>query len=118
MRINGRTRIVIYEVKWMAKPEAIIMVIADWEKASNYVKEVCKKVAKEMGIKLEEKKEDYDFLCEYGVKNEYGGIDIPQVFIRYDNGEIKYVMSRVPLTPQGQPDLEKAEKILKEALGG
>ncbi len=102
----------------MAKPISIIMVIADWEKASSYVKEVCRKVAEEVGIELEERKEDYDFLCEHGVRNEYGGIDIPQVFIKYDNGEIKYVMSRVPLTSDGKPDLEAAEKMLREALGG
>ena len=102
----------------MAKPIAIIMVTADWEKASSYIKKACKKVAEELNLELEERKEDYEFLDKYGVKNEFGGLDIPQVFIKYDDGEIKYVISRVPLTPRGTPDLEAAVNIIKKAAGG
>ncbi|MCS7386208.1 MAG: hypothetical protein DRJ18_03365 [Candidatus Methanomethylicota archaeon] len=102
----------------MAKPITIIMVTADWEKASDYIRKACKKAAEDLKINLEEKKEDYEFLDKYGVKNEFGGLDIPQVFIKYDDGEIKYVMSRVPLTAQGTPDVEAAVEIIKKAVGG
>ena len=102
----------------MVKAVSIIMVTANWEKASGYVKKACKKVAEELGLELEERKEDYEFLEKYGIKNEFGGLDIPQVFIKYDNNEIKYVMSRVPLTDKGKPDINKAIKIIKEAIGG
>lgn len=102
----------------MVKAVSIIMVTADWEKASGYVKKACKRAAEELGLELEEKKEDYEFLEKYGVKNEFGGLDIPQVFIKYGDGKIKYIMSRVPLTDKGKPDINKAVEIIKNSVGG
>jgi len=94
----------------------VIVVSASWEEASKYVKKAVSELAKEMGFEVEFREEDYEFLDKYGVKNEYGGIDIPQVFIQ-DKEVIKYVMSRVPLNEKGQPDIDAAKKILLEAMG-
>lgn len=102
----------------MAKAVSIIVVTADWEKASGYIKKACKITAKELELELEERKEDYEFLEKYGVKNEFGGLDIPQVFIKYDDEKIEYIMSRVPLTEKGKPDINRAIEIIKEAIGG
>ncbi|MCR6691166.1 MAG: hypothetical protein MRT15_02120 [archaeon YNP-LCB-003-016] len=94
----------------------IIVVSASWEEASKYVKKAVSELAKERGFEVEFKEEDYEFLDKYGVKNEYGGIDIPQVFIQDEEG-VKYVMSRVPLNERGQPDVNAAKKIILEAMG-
>jgi hypothetical protein len=94
----------------------IIAVLAEWEESSKYVKKVVEEVSKENNVELELKNEDWDFLATYGVKDEFGGVEIPQVFIQTENKEIKYVMSRVPLDENGKPDLKKAKEILNEAL--
>lgn len=94
----------------------IIAVIADWEASSKYVKKIVEEVAKELNIELEIKQEDWEFLATHGKKDEFGGVEVPQVFLEDDKGNIKYIMSRVPLNEEGQPDLEKAKKILKESV--
>ncbi|MEM1550237.1 MAG: hypothetical protein QXO74_05820 [Candidatus Methanomethylicia archaeon] len=95
----------------------IIVVLASWEEASKYVRKAVTELAKEKGFEVEFKEEDYDFLDKYGVKNEYGGIDIPQVFIQNEKNEIKYVMSRVPLDDRGGPNIKEAKEIILRAMG-
>ncbi|MCS7096920.1 MAG: peroxiredoxin family protein [Candidatus Methanomethylicia archaeon] len=95
----------------------IIVVSASWEEASKYVRKAVAELVNERGFEVEFKEEDYDFLEKYGVKNEFGGIDIPQVFILDENGEIKYVMSRVPLNEKGQPNINEAKRIILRAMG-
>jgi len=95
----------------------IIVVSASWEEASKYVKKAVEELAKEKGFEVEFKEEDYEFLDKYGVKNEYGGIDIPQVFIQDEKNEIKYVMSRVPLDEKGRPNFKEAKEIILKAMG-
>lgn len=94
----------------------IIVVLASWEEASKYVKKAVTELSKEKGIEVEFKEEDYEFLDKYGVKNEYGGIDIPQVFIQNEKNEIKYVMSRAPLNEKGQVDINKAKEHILKAM--
>lgn len=98
------------------KEKKIIAVIADWEESSKYVKRIVEEVSKEANISLEIKNEDWDFLVTYGVKDEYGGVEVPQVFIQDENDKIKFVMGRVPLDENGKPDLKKAKEILLSAL--
>lgn len=101
----------------MVKAVGIILVSADWEKTSSLARRVCEEVAKNLGLAFEERKEDWAFLATYGVKDEYGGVDIPQVFIKYEDGAVKHVFSRIPLNEAGKPDLAEASKLLKEAIG-
>ncbi len=102
----------------MPKAVALIYVGADWEKASTNVKRLCETVSKETGVLFEAKEEDYDFLLQYGQKDEFGGVNIPQVFVKYDDGSIKHVMDRIPLTNEGKSDNEGALATLKAALTG
>ncbi|MFP3190394.1 MAG: hypothetical protein RXR31_03530 [Thermoproteota archaeon] len=94
----------------------IIAVVADWEESSKYIKRVVEEVSKETNTSLEIKNEDWDFLVTYGVKDEYGGVEVPQVFIQDEKDKIRFVMGRVPLDENGKPDLKKAKEILKSAL--
>ncbi|MEN3051551.1 MAG: hypothetical protein ABC596_07085 [Candidatus Methanosuratincola petrocarbonis] len=98
------------------KVESIILVTADWEKAGQYAMKVCEAVSKAQNVPLEVKKEDYDFLIAHGVKDEFGGIDIPQVFLKLEDGTVKYVMSRIPDKSDGMPDIEKGIQLLTEAM--
>ncbi|RLF17705.1 MAG: hypothetical protein DRN06_03410 [Thermoprotei archaeon] len=100
----------------MTKALKIILVSADWEKTSSLARKACQEASKEMGIELEERKEDWDFLTQHGVKDEYGGVDIPQVFVELEGGIIKHVLTRIPLTPDGKPDVEAAVKTIVEAV--
>jgi len=98
------------------KVESIILVTADWEKAGQYAMKVCDAVSKAQNVPLEVKKEDYDFLIAHGVKDEFGGIDIPQVFLKLEDGTVKYVMSRIPDKSDGMPDVEKGIQLLTDAI--
>ncbi|HLI47045.1 MAG TPA: hypothetical protein VKU94_07625 [Geobacterales bacterium] len=94
----------------------IIAVIAEWEASSKYVKKIVEEISKEMNIEIEIKEEDWEFLVNYGVKDEFGGVEVPQVFLQDDSGKIKFLMGRVPLDSEGKPDLEKAKQIIKDAI--
>ncbi|MEN3036925.1 MAG: hypothetical protein ABC588_06140 [Candidatus Methanosuratincola petrocarbonis] len=98
------------------KVESIILVTADWEKAGQYAMKVCEAVSKAQNVPLEVKKEDYDFLIAHGVKDEFGWIDIPQIFLKLEDGTVKYVMSRIPDKSDGMPDIEKGIQLLTEAM--
>jgi hypothetical protein len=98
------------------KAEGIVIVTADWEKAGQYAMKVCEAVSKAQNIPLEIKKEDYDFLISFGEKDEFGGVDIPQTFLKLEGGTIKHIMTRVPLQNNGMPDLELGIKKLTEAV--
>ncbi|MBC7127928.1 MAG: hypothetical protein ABC542_02120 [Candidatus Methanosuratincola petrocarbonis] len=98
------------------KVESIILVTADWEKAGQYAMKVCEAVSKAQNVPLEVKNEDYDFLIAHGVKDEFGGIDIPQIFLKLEDGTVKYVMSRIPDKSDGMPDIEKGIQLLTEAM--
>jgi|YelNatPaOPRAMG01_1025707.scaffolds.fasta_scaffold61455_2 hypothetical protein len=92
--------------------DTLIIVTADWEKASMYLKKVCYEVAKELKLNLEERKEDWEFLVNFGQKDDIGGVDIPQAFIKLSNGRIVHLMTRVPLTSNGEPDLKNAKELI------
>lgn len=93
----------------------IVVVTADWEKLSGLVKKACEEAAKELGVEVKELKEDWDYLVQHGVKDEYGGIDIPQVFLEFEDGSVKHVLTRIPLNEDGKPDVEGAVRTIVEA---
>ncbi|MEM0320997.1 MAG: hypothetical protein QW613_01190 [Thermoprotei archaeon] len=96
-------------------PKKIVLVTADWDNARKYVEPVCKGVAAELGVELEIRNEDYGFLVEYGEKDDFGGVEIPQVFV-VDGQKVIHVFTRIPLTAEGKPDIKSATEMLKKAL--
>ncbi|MCX8205238.1 MAG: hypothetical protein N3H31_06280 [Candidatus Nezhaarchaeota archaeon] len=90
----------------------IVVVTADWEKLSGLVKKACEEAAKELGVEVEELKEDWDYLVQHGAKDEYGGIDLPQVFLEFKDGAVKHVLTRMPLNERGKPDVEGAVRVI------
>ena len=102
----------------MARPIRIILVSADWEEASQLARRACEEASKLTGLELVERKEDWDFLTEHGAKDEYGGVDIPQVFLEYEDGRVVHLMTRVPLGRDGSPDIDAAIKTIVERVRG
>ena len=98
------------------KVESIIVVTADWERGSHNALQVCEAVGKASNIPVEVKKEDYDLLISSGEKDEFGGVDIPQILLKLEGSEIRHVMTRIPLNERGMPDIEKGIKLLTEAI--
>ncbi|MBM5805053.1 MAG: hypothetical protein FJZ49_03145 [Candidatus Verstraetearchaeota archaeon] len=96
--------------------EGIIVVTADWERGSQYALKVCESVSKSTNIPVEIKKEDYDLLISFGEKDEFGGVDIPQIFLKLEGGAVKHVMTRLPDNDKGMPDIEQGIKKLAEAI--
>jgi hypothetical protein len=98
------------------KVEQIVVVTADWEKGSQYAVKIAEAVSLATKIPFEIKKEDYDLLLNHGEKDEFGGVDIPQTFLKLEGGVIKHIMTRVPSNEKGMPDIEKGIKTLNEAI--
>lgn len=95
----------------------IVVVTADWERLSGLVKKACEEAGKQLGVEVEERKEDWDYLAQHGARDEYGGIDLPQVLLELDDGSIKHVLTKIPLSSMGKPDLEEAVRLIVEAAG-
>ncbi|ABL77709.1 hypothetical protein [Thermofilum pendens] len=100
----------------MGKPVKVIYVGADWAPFNDKLKRLCQEFAASKGLAFEERNEDFVFLTKYGEKDELGGADIPQVFIGYDDGTVKHVLTKVPIAG-ASPDFEEARKRLEKALG-
>lgn len=100
----------------MAKPVKLIFVGASWANFNDKLKKICQEIAQAKGLEFEEREEDYVFLTKYGEKDELGGADIPQVFVAYEDGQVKHVLTKVPVAGT-QPDFELAKRKIEEALG-
>jgi hypothetical protein len=96
--------------------DTLIIVTADWEKVSTYLKKVCYEVAQELKLNLEERREDWEFLVNFGQRDEIGGVDIPQAFIKLNDGRVFHLMTRVPLNSDGQPDLKNAKELIRRKI--
>ena len=94
----------------------IIAVTADWERGSKYISEVARRVGEAHGIPVDERKEDWDFLVTYGEKDEYGGVEVPQLFIECEDGKIIHILTKIPLNDEGKPDIDKGIEILENSL--
>ncbi|MEM4700395.1 MAG: hypothetical protein QXT74_05560 [Candidatus Nezhaarchaeales archaeon] len=103
---------------WDMAIKKIVVVTAEWEKLSGLVKKACEEAAKELGVEVKELKEDWDYLVQHGVKDEFGGIDLPQVFLEFEDGSVKHVLTRIPLDEEGRPNVREAVRMIVGAGRG
>jgi hypothetical protein len=96
-------------------PKKILLITASWDAVRKLIEPVCKGVAESQGVELEIRTEDYAFLVDHGEKDDFGGVEIPQVFV-IDGEKITHVLTRIPLTNDGRPDIAGATEMLKKAL--
>jgi len=94
----------------------IILVTAEYDPLRGKIRRVLREISEEKGIEIEEREEDWDFLIKYGERDEIGGFNIPQVFVQYDDGSVKHVLTRIPLSEEGKLDLKRAKEIILRAL--
>lgn len=73
-------------------------------------------MANEKGLDKEIRIEDYVLLVEHGDTDDLGMAWLPQLLVELDNGEIKLLLSRMPLDENLQPSLELAKKEVLRKL--
>ncbi|MFP3219850.1 MAG: hypothetical protein RXR41_01655 [Candidatus Marsarchaeota archaeon] len=95
--------------------KSVILVTADWDAVKTYAKKICQNAAAQLGADYKELNEDWNFLTNYGEKDEFGGVEIPQAFIETQDGKFIHVMTKVPLNDRGSPDLQKGVELFLEA---
>ena len=100
----------------MVIPKKLIVVTASYDPLRKRILRIVNKVASQKGLEVEVREEDWVFLTEHGEKDELGGASMPQVFIEYEDGSIKHVLTRIPLNERGKLDNEAAESIILNAL--
>jgi len=97
----------------MAKPVKLILVTAKDHPHHKLWTKLLDRLAEELGAEKEVRIEDYLLLTEHGDTDDLGMPWLPQILVQLDNGEIKVVLSRLPLNKALQPDIDLA---FKEAL--
>ncbi len=100
----------------LGKVKKIIVVTASYDPLRKGILRLVENIAKEKNLEVEVKEEDWVFLMRYGEKDELGGASIPQVFLEYEDGTIKHVLTRLPLDERGRTDKERARQIILEAI--
>lgn len=100
----------------MAKPAKLILVTAKDHPHHKLWVRLTEEVAKEAGLEYEVRYEDYLLLTEHGDTDELGMAWLPQLLVQLDNGEIRPLLSRLPLNKALQPDPEEAKKQILQKL--
>ena len=100
----------------MARPRKLILVTAKDHPHHKLWLKLLDEVASETGLEKEVRIEDYLLLTEHGDTDELGMPWLPQLLVELDNGEVKVLLSRLPLNQALQPDIEQAKRAVLERL--
>jgi len=104
-------------VKLMPNIKRFILVTAKHLPQHKYFTKVAKSLATRFNVELEIKEEDYEFLSNYGDKDEFGMAWAPQLFVELDDGSIHVILSKLPIdTTSLKVDTNKAEELALESL--
>ncbi len=78
---------------------------------------LAEQLAREAGVEVEVKKEDYVFAITHGDTDDLGMAWLPQLFVELEDGSIKLVLSQFPFDPNTtQPDPQEAFRQAREKL--
>ncbi|MEB3860880.1 MAG: hypothetical protein GSR84_01495 [Desulfurococcales archaeon] len=78
---------------------------------------LAEQLAKDAGVEVEVKKEDYVFAITHGDTDDLGMAWLPQLFAELEDGSIKLILSQFPFDPKTtQPDPEEALRQAREKL--
>ncbi len=100
----------------MAKITKLILVTAKDHPHHKLWLKLLDQLAEELKVEKETRIEDYLLLTEHGDTDELGMPWLPQLLAEFDNGEIKVVLSRLPLNDSLQPDLGLALEAAKKRI--
>ncbi len=101
----------------MGKIKKIILDTIEFHPLHKAWMRLAETLAKDAGVELEIKKEDYVFAITYGDTDDLGMAWLPQLFAELEDGSIKLVLSQFPFDPNTtQPDPEEALRVSRERL--
>jgi len=94
----------------------VIVVTAEHHPYHKLWLKLAEKLSNILKAPLEVKVEDYVYLVEHGDKDEFGMSWLPQILVELEDNTVHWVLSRLPLDNNLQPDEEKAIKEMIEKL--
>jgi len=105
----------------MGKIVKLVLDTAEFHPLHNAWLRLAEQLAKELGVELEVKKEDYIFAIEHGKTDDLGMAALPQLFAVLEDGTVKLVLGEYPFDPATtKPDekmaYEQAKKAIEEIL--
>ncbi len=101
----------------MGKIAKIVLDTAEFHPLHNAWKKLAEKLANELGVELEIKKEDYMYAIEHGLTDDLGMAALPQLFAELEDGKVKLILGTYPFDPATtKPDEELAYKEAKQAI--
>jgi len=101
----------------MAKIKKIILDTAEFHPLHKAWLNLAKRLAEELGVELEVKKEDYLFAIEHGETDDLGMASLPQLFAELEDGRIVLILAEYPFDPKTtKPDKEMAYQAAKKRL--
>jgi hypothetical protein len=104
-------------VRAVAKIKKIILDTAEFHPLHKAWLNLAKRVAEELGVDLEVKKEDYIFAIEHGQTDDLGMASLPQLFAELEDGRIVLLLAEYPFDPKTtKPDKDLAYKAVREKL--
>ncbi len=101
----------------MPSVKRVILVTAKHLPQHLYFEKIARDLSSKLGVNLEVKEEDYEFLSNYGEKDEFGMAWAPQLFVELEDGSVKVVLSKLPIDTQTlKIDVDKARREVEEKL--
>jgi hypothetical protein len=96
----------------MVKAKKLVIVTATHHPYHKLWMKIAEEAAKQLGLDLEVKYEDYLYLIEHGDTDEYGMAWVPQILAEFEDGSVRLLLSQLPLNEAYQPDKDKAVEII------
>ncbi|MGC9071196.1 MAG: hypothetical protein ACP5HK_00645 [Acidilobus sp.] len=105
----------------MGKVKKVVLDTAEFHPLHRNWLNLAQTIAKELGVDLDVKTEDYVYAISYGDKDDLGMAWLPQLFLEMEDGSVKLVMSQYPFDPattkpSDQMALDEARKKVQEIL--
>ncbi len=101
----------------MAKIVKLVLDTAPFHPLHNMWLKLSEEIAKELGVELEVKKEDYVYAITHGETDDLGMAWLPQLFAVTSDGKVELLLSRFPFNPvTTKPDEEEAKKQVMQRI--
>ncbi len=103
----------------MGKARKVVLDTAEFHPLHRNWVNLAQTIAKDLGVDLEVKNEDYVYAISYGDKDDLGMAWLPQLFLEMEDGSVKLVMSQYPFDPSttkpsDEMALQEARKRVQE----
>ncbi len=101
----------------MGKIVKIVLDTAPFHPLHSMWVKLSEEIAKELGVELEIKKEDYMYAITHGETDDLGMAWLPQLFAVTSEGKVELLLSRFPFNPvTTKPDEEQARKQVLQRI--